>query len=140
MGVALLIGAPALFLYWGMWNSWMDDGPFHGRPRADCTELGRTPDQTYSLGGDRQLESYDASATGESATVLLRSPRGEVQWCVYADGHRQGDTARVRFGTHRGGVIRDITVRGSVRWTFGDERSLWKLGKDGALQAYWYSW
>ncbi|MBF5045217.1 hypothetical protein FGE12_22625 [Aggregicoccus sp. 17bor-14] len=138
--VALLVSAPALLLYWRMWNPWLDDGPFRGRARSDCAQLGRTPDQLYPLGGDRQLESYDASATGESATVLLRTSRGEVQWCVYADGHQQGDTARVRFLAHRGGVIRDITVRGSVRWAFGDEATWWKLGRDGALQAYWYSW
>jgi hypothetical protein len=63
----------------------------------------------------------------------------KVRWCIYAEGYPETRVDRLRFRSSKAIIRRDV-IDASVQWTYGDERALWFIGRDGALNEYWYSW
>jgi len=116
----------------------LDDGPFHGR--ACSTIPSSPPDQQVQLARHGfVIQTWDRGPGRPAPIVLLRDRSGATKWCIYAEAYPETEVERLRFGTS-GGLFMGATVDASVRWTYGDERSLWFISNTGSLQEYWYSW
>ncbi len=117
------------------WSPIFDDGPFTGRP---VTQLPKTaPSQSFPV-KDFLLEVYWPPNDGEAPIVLLRDRDKKIKWAVHAEGMEKTHVTSLEFTQYRSVI--DITVRGTVHWTFGHEQMLWVIGRDGTLKEYWYSW
>jgi hypothetical protein len=75
----------------------------------------------------------------EKMFALYYELSSKVRWCIYAEGYPETRVDRLRFRSSKAIIRRDV-IDASVQWTYGDERALWFIGRDGALNEYWYSW
>ncbi len=131
-GIILLV----VFLGWQLaWSPIFDDGPFTGRPVAKLPTT--APTQSFPV-KDFLLEVYSPPNDGEAPIVLLRDRDKKIKWAVHAEGMEKTQVTSLEFTHYR--TVFDITVRGTVHWTFGHEGMMWIIGRDGALKEYWYSW
>jgi hypothetical protein len=125
-----------VLLYDKSFTPLFDDGPFQGRR---CTVVPtRLPDQEVNVGRRFVLQTWDRQG-GDTAPVVALREADRVRWCIYAEGDPATRVERVRFRTARPIIWRDV-IDGSVLWTYGNERALWFIGRDGTLHEYWYSW
>lgn len=126
-----------LLLYDQSFVPMFDDGPFRGRP---CTRVPSShPDQEVRLHGGRFLvQTWDRNGRDSAPIVTLRE-HGTVRWCIYAEAYPQTRVERLRFRSRRPIIWRDV-IDASVQWTYGEERALWFIARDGTLKEYWYSW
>lgn len=122
----------------GRWDPFVDDGPFHGVPR-DHSHL-QKPIQTFSVYSGNQFEVYPKLPEDPAPTVLLRAGDGSVKWCVYAVGQEETVVDSIRFSSLRKNPFGRPCVLGTVKWTFGNERTLWFINKNGELVEYYFSW
>jgi hypothetical protein len=136
---ALLVGSVLMFglLIWqGPWIPYiLHDGPFIGRS-ASAVPTG-SPTSTYRW-NDFTLASYAPSKPGEAPIVLLKNDKGEVKWAIHAEGFENTSVESVHFVDHR--TLWHTTVRGGVKWTYGNEGCWWIIDRSGNLVSYYYSW
>lgn len=137
IGILILLFLLLGLLLW-QWPSIpyaFDDGPFWGRKASVAPNS--SPISTYRLNGFTLL-SYAPSKPGEAPIVALKNEKGEVKWAVHAEGWENTTVESVKFIDHR--TFWHTTVRGNVKWTYGNEGCWWIVDRSGNLVAYYYSW
>ena len=134
--VVVLLVSIGLLIWQRPWIPYfLDDGPFTGR-RATAIP-NSLPVSTYRL-NEFTLASYASSSPGQAPIVVLRNGNGEVKWAVHAEGWENTSVESVNFVDHR--TLWHITVRGNVKWTYGNEACWWIIDRSGNLVSYYYSW
>jgi hypothetical protein len=136
LGLPLIIGA---VLYRTFSNEpFMDDGPFTGRFRSNCNLS--NPNGTLELPDRSLIQVFNPTTETESPTVRRLTRDGSVSWCIYADGHEKTQVFSLNLSSAQKDYEDRLVVKGVVHWTFGRERTLWYLSRNGDLINYWYSW
>lgn len=115
-----------------------DDGPFSGVVRNDLP--GGQPEQVLPIFEGLRLEVYARTESDPAPSVLLRAKDGAVRWCVYATGPEKTQVGSIEFLSYHSGWLTEPAVVGVVDWTFGRERTVWLIDRNGELKEYWYSW
>lgn len=133
--IATIVFFIALLAWQLPWFPVFDDGPFAGRPVA-IAPTGE-PIQRFPV-KDFVLEVHSPATSAEAPIVVLRNRNKKVIWAIHAEGMEKSKVTSVEFNDYR--TIFDITVRGTVKWTYGHEGMTWIIGRDGTLKEYWYSW
>jgi len=133
--ILLLAVAITIFVWQRQWMPFLDDGPFKGRPVVTLPTT--EPIQIFPV-REFVLEVYSSATKNESPVVLLRDRDKKIKWAVYAEGLENTRVTALNFIDYR--TVFDITVRGTVHWTFGHEVMWWMIDRDGSLKEYWYSW
>jgi hypothetical protein len=116
----------------------MDDGPFLGVAREAPPQL--TPKQVFPIFDGMSLEVYPRTENDPAPTVLLRNSDGTLKWCVYALGQENTQVGSIEFKDLHSGWLTHPAAVGLVDWTYGVERTIWMIDKNGRLKGYWYSW
>ena len=116
----------------------MDDGPFKGKVRNDC-KLSE-PDSSLELPDGTLIEVYLPTREGESPTVRHINTSGSVNWCIFANGYENTSVTSIKFHSVQSHQYNKYLIKGVVKWTYGNERTLWYLKSNGELINYWYSW
>jgi hypothetical protein len=142
VGVCILCVIAGLLAlgWWRSWHPFIDDGPFHGKPRASIPA--RQPDQRFALYNRFTIEVYDAAANEPAPTVVLKDQDSSIKWAIYAiaDDMRNTTVRSIRFKDWRHFPFKEPRAFAIVNWTFGREASWWFISREGELKEYWYSW
>ena len=133
--LGLVVISIAIFIWQRPWYPFMDDGPFKGEPVNQLPS--RSPDQVYLL-SKYKLEVFNRAPNQKAPIVVLRDSNDQVKWSIYATGMNNTEVQSIEFIDHR--TILSTTVRGTVKWTYGNEATWWYVSRDGELEEYWYSW
>lgn len=133
--IGLVVISIAIFIWQRPWFPFMDDGPFKGVQAQQVPS--RNPDQVYPF-SSYKLAVFNSTAGQKEPIVVLSDTKGQVKWSIYATGMKNTEVYSVEFVEHR--TILSTTVRGRVKWTYGNEATWWFITADGELEEYWYSW
>ena len=133
--LGLVVISLAIVIWQRPWFPFMDDGPFKGEPVNQLPS--RSPDQVYFL-NRYKLEIFNRAQNQKAPIVVLRDSDDQEQWSIYATGMNNTEVQSIEFIDHR--TILSTTVRGTVKWTYGNEATWWYVSRDGELEEYWYSW
>lgn len=134
VGGVTLIAIIILLWHWS-WSPVFDDGPFYGIQSTECSD--REPDQTLEIWRGLRLLVFDPEPAEPAPLVSLHDRSGVEKWCIRATASEHSEVRRLRFLDSAWFWPR---VRGRVDWTYGRERSIWFLDREGELREYWYSW
>lgn len=138
--VPVLIGA---WLAWswvaGPWTpAPLDLGPFHGRA---CDIPAGQPRTALDVGSRFRIESYERRDSDRAPVVALRGRGGTVLWSVCAEPDGPEEVVWIELKDSVVLPFIGIGVEGSTYWDGGGlERTVWRLGTDGHLEEFWYSW
>ncbi|CAG1022654.1 hypothetical protein DOJK_01814 [Patescibacteria group bacterium] len=133
--ILLVTTCVAIFIWQRPWMPFMDDGPFHGKIVTQIPN--EKPTQIFPI-NKFTLEVYSPISNNEAPIVLLREGNNKVKWAIYAEAYEKTHVSSLKFKEYR--TIFDITIRGTVTWTYGNEVMWWYIDRNGTLKEYWYSW
>ncbi len=137
LSALILIVVLAIAGYFLLKNFNLNDGPFHGESRESC-DL-ENPNSTLELTEDIRLESFSRAENEKAATVRLIK-NNKIEWCIYAQAFDHSYVHNIEFKTVSRESYANMTVYGSVYWTYGNEATIWHIKNNGELIEYWYSW
>jgi hypothetical protein len=99
------------------------------------------PVQEFPIWAGRRLVVYSRSSAELAPVVVLKAEDGQVAWSIEARGREGCQVNSLRFDRYSTRPWIWPRVVGLVDWNCGGrEQAVWKLGRDGSLIEYWYSW